>query len=117
LCGEEVLEGCGRVVEVFPRSIIHVERVKLETTSGDRDEGGGGGSGDHFTCSVFIEYESGTYKRGSCLTWVRGPSIYTTEGLSASLGLEISARISAVYLESFGDSRAGTSPWSESEVS
>ncbi|MCC6047289.1 MAG: hypothetical protein LM571_03775 [Desulfurococcaceae archaeon] len=115
--GGETVFRWSRVVEVFPRSIIHVERVKLETTGDNRSEGGGGGSGDHFTCSVFIEYESGTYKRGSCLTWVRGPSIYSIEGLSVSFGLEISARISAVYLESFGDSRAGTGPWPESEVS
>jgi len=108
----------GRVVEVFPRGIIHVERVGLETTTGDRDEGSGGGSGDHFTCGIVIEYESGTYKRGSCLTWVRGPSIYSIEGLSVSFGLEHLAGVSsAVYLESFGDFQPGAGPRPESEVS
>ena len=107
----------GRVVEVFPRSIIHLERVRLETATGSRDEGSGGGSGDYFTCSIVMEYESGTYKRGSCLTWVRGPSVYSVEGLSVSFGLDHSARTSAVYLESFGDFQPGASPQPESEVS
>jgi len=109
-----------RIVEVFPRSIIHTKGVEVggsryelgpsssSTTplppESDRDEGGGGGS-NPFSCSIVIVEESPdySYKRGECYTWVRGPAIYSIDGLTTSFVLWTYPR-SAIYLEAFADS-------------
>jgi len=102
--------------EMNPRTGEYGVGVGSEVTTEDRNRGGGAGPGKHLTCSIVIEYESGTYKRGYCTTWVRGPRVYSIEGLSVSFGLDHRARRSAVYLESFGDYQAGAGPVPESEV-
>ena len=110
-----------RIVEVFSRSIIHTERVEVggsryelgpsssSTTplpsEGDRDGGGGDGGSNPFSCSIVILEESPdySYKRGECYTWVRGPVIYSIDGLTTSFVLYTYPQ-SAVYLEAFADS-------------
>ncbi len=101
----------GRVVEVYPESIVHtevidIERLALEMSyytepsvcSGVQC----GGTSDSPVCQLDI-----TDSTGYCNTWVRGPYLYSINGLETSYGIvsnPVSDSPSAVYLEQFHDS-------------
>jgi len=130
--GDAAVFKWARIVEVFPRSIVHTERVEVRgsryelgpssssttplPSEGDRDDGGGDGGGNSFSCSIVILEESpGSYKRGECYTWVRGPVIYSIDGLTTSFVLYTYPQ-SAVYLEAYADSDYGPFLRTEDQV-
>jgi hypothetical protein len=102
----------GRIHEVFPRSLVstHVVEVKLERESEKYSlshamEGGdgGGSSSTSIPCEFHPVTPPGDYEAAECLTWVRGPYLYTIHGLETAFGLNYQPP-SAVYLEAFSDS-------------
>jgi hypothetical protein len=111
-----------RIVEVRPKTAIYTERVdapalaqKPSTTqqaggSKARHEDGGGvgastptGSSPRgfFTCNIVVREEDGKHGRGYCITWVGGPYLYSTSGLTARFCLKGGTPASAVYIEAF----------------
>ncbi len=112
-----------KVVEVFPRSMIHTERVEV---GGSYDKLGlslsdislSPSESNPFSCNIVIVEEGPTpYKLGECYTWVKGPIIYSISGLNTSFILYNYPRVSAVYLEAYADSEfCVTGCRSESQV-
>ncbi len=104
-----------RIVEVYPRNIVHREDVdvgklaeelrkgqstSIHTSNVDvRDDGSSAGS-PQFSCN--IECSGG---RCWCITWVSGPYLYSIEGLETSFCLyhDRWGISSAVYIEGFFD--------------
>ncbi len=65
-------------------------------------------------CSLIEdEYIPGTYRRGHCIVWVRGPMIYSMWNVDVSFGI---THNSVVYIESFSDIDYGPFTKPESEV-
>jgi len=59
-----------------------------------------------FVCDIrTTEYTERPYRRrvGYCITWVRGPRIYSIDGLQVSFKIYSYPRPSAIYLEAFED--------------
>ncbi len=104
-----------KIVEVFPRSIIHTERVRVEEDSG---ESGPSLSeiplqysvNNPFSCNISIIDSKPNHKIGECQTWVKGPMIYSISGLNVSFVMHSSPARSAVYLEAFADLHVCTTP-------
>ena len=112
-----------KIIEVFPRSILHTEDIiasseeslvpktsyseNVETISVEETS---------FPCNIVIEEEDYSYKRGSCYTWIKGPQIYSIAMLQASFGVIGRKPSSAVYLEGFADSDTGIYLRDESKV-
>jgi hypothetical protein len=112
-----------RIVEVFPRNIIHTESVEVEGYYAGASEATysriieSAGSAQNinessstpsesnpFSCNLVIVEEGAGYKRGECYTWVKGPVLYSISGLNTSYVLYTYPKKSAVYLEVYGDS-------------
>ncbi len=104
-----------KIVEVFPRSIIHTERVRVEESSG---ESGPSLSeiplqysvNNPFSCNITVTDDRPDHKVGYCRTWVKGPIIYSISGLNTSFILYNYPRASTVYLEAFADLHVCTTP-------
>ncbi len=131
--GNETVLNFGRIIEVYPKSLIHREVVDvaklIETTEFttqkrpityeeivSRDEGITTASGDIYrvdegiyntnsqVCNITIIETRTGYRRGECRTWIRGPYLYSIEGLKTSFCLYHYPRPSAVYLTAFSGS-------------
>ncbi|BEP16741.1 hypothetical protein PYJP_00930 [Pyrofollis japonicus] len=129
----------GKIVEVYPKSIIYTKKIavqanqllmnqrqshKFNKTTHIRAISRGGlnpsitdsASTDPFKCSIVIQEEGTDYKKGYCLTWVKGPYLYSIEGLTTKFCLDSRPPKSAVYLEAFEDLDAGIFLRPESDV-
>lgn len=112
-----------KMIEVFPRSILHVENIVVSSEENLLSKVGYSENAETvnigetpFTCNILIEEEDYSYKRGSCYTWVKGPQIYSIAMLQVSFGVIGRKPPSAVYLEGFADSDTGMNLRDESEV-
>ena len=110
-----------KIVEVFPRSIIHTEKIEVKTERAEigsdliHNLGDGGEIENTFSCDIVIVKQRNDYKKGECYTWVRGPPIYSIQGLNTSFVLHTYPR-SAVYLEGFSNTKFAFRPIDESQV-
>ena len=112
-----------KTIEVFPRSILHTEDIVVSSEENLVLKVSYSESAETinveetpFTCSIVIEEEDYSYKRGSCYTWIKGPQIYSIAMLQASFGVIGRKPPSAIYLEGFADSDTGMYLRDESEV-
>lgn len=101
----------GRIHEVFPRSLVstHVVEVKLEREDEEyslsHEFNGGGGYSPPISCNFYPVSPppgSNILEAAECVTWVRGPYLYSLPGLETAFGLNYQPP-SAVYIESFYD--------------
>ncbi len=113
----------GRVVEVLPRGKVHVEKVRVgEEVPQVLSSGSAGSVGswegvvDAFECRIHIKEVDLRRKVGECRTWVRGPRIYSLDGLETSFILYAYPKPSVVYLEAFYDFDRGPVLRDEGEV-
>ncbi|MEB3861599.1 MAG: hypothetical protein GSR84_05180 [Desulfurococcales archaeon] len=111
--GGETVFRVGRVIEVYPKSVIHTEAIELGRLASEAYHaastcpGTGCGSSDSPVCLLDV-----TGGVGYCNAWVRGPYLYSIDGLEASYGIAsspVSSSSSAIYLEQFYDSAWCTS--------
>jgi hypothetical protein len=108
----------GRIVEVYPKSIIHTETIEIgekenqfntleQATTQNYWEANSGASNNPFTCNVqitqWINYTPGYKKVGECYAWVKGSRIYSIDGLQVSFKIYGGSIPSAVYIEKFYD--------------
>jgi len=97
-----------KIVEVYPRSIVHREAVSLARPPSSTTEAqaghDGGGSASGVCYIAEVREGPGGYVWTDCATWIRGPYLYSIEGLETVFCLAVSPRASAVYVESFADS-------------
>jgi hypothetical protein len=106
-----------RIVEVYPRSIIHTETIKVSEKENKLnmlehvaaqgvEEVSSGVSSNPFVCDIQqTEYTEYPYVKrvGYCITWVRGPRIYSIDGLWVSFKIYVYPRPSTIYIEAFDD--------------
>ena len=113
----------GRVAEALPRGKVHVEKVRVgEEVPQVLSSGSAGSVGSWkgvagaFECRVRIKEVDLRRKVGECRTWVRGPRIYSLDGLETSFILYAYPKPSVVYLEAFYDFDRGPALRDEGEV-
>jgi hypothetical protein len=101
-CGEngKTMFKWSRIVEVYPRSIIHTEMIKISEKENKLNMSehaitqvvkevstSSGVNSNPFVCDTrTTEYTERPYRKrvGYCITWVRGPRIYSIDGLWVS---------------------------------
>ncbi|MDW8010155.1 MAG: hypothetical protein RMH84_00960 [Sulfolobales archaeon] len=100
----------GRVHEVFPRELVTTYRVEVEleergpTQPLAASPEAGAGSPQNYSglrCNITITSSYGYSEWGYCITWVRGPYIYSMNDLGTRFKISRYPRPSAAYLESF----------------
>jgi hypothetical protein len=124
----------GRIVEVYPRSIIHTETIRVSEKENqtnqissvkqvasidDAREIDGGSGANILKCNIQIVYEDYSHKVGYCKTWVKGPRLYSIDGVWTSFAIYSPpeySKPSAVYIEAYYDSDYGLILRSENEV-
>ncbi len=114
-----------RIVEVYPDKPVYTEEISF--TAGDYspspplDAQGNlsepGVSTATQECAITVtDHVPGSYRRGYCYVWVRGPYLYSMAGVYTSFRMVMSDKRSAMYIEAFSDFDAGPPVKPESEV-
>ena len=112
----------GKVVEVYPNKIIYRKDIYPSKQSpkqtNERDNVITPSSSSNQLHCTFTqkEYKQGAYRRGSCVTFVRGPWLYSTWSAKTRYGITAEWPLSAVYIGAFGDFDAGPAVKPESQV-
>jgi len=97
-----------KIVEVYPNTAIYKIDIYPDTqtplsTSYIDKSNNPPISPQQVQCNVIErEYIPGTYRRGDCLTWVRGPFIYSLWFVNVSFGVAATPS-SALYFEAYSD--------------
>jgi hypothetical protein len=101
----------GKVVEVYPRSIVHTETIVVGAGSVEASESVEGqlNASSTLTCNIYVTREANysdlvQVKVGECHTFVKGPRVYSIDGLQVSLKIYSPIiKPTAVYMEAFYD--------------
>lgn len=101
----------GKVVEVYPRSIAHIETIVVGAGGVEASESVGGqlNASSTLTCNIYVTREANynnlvQVKVGECHTFVKGPRVYSIDRLQVSLKIySYDVKPTAVYMEAFYD--------------
>ena len=101
----------GKVIEVYPRSIVHTETIVVGAGGVEASESVEGqlDASSKLTCNIYVTREANysnlvQVKVGKCHTFVKGPRVYSIDGLQVSLKIySYIVKPSAVYMEAFYD--------------
>ena len=111
-----------KIVQVYPTWIIYRRDVypSRQSFMVDGDRGSAGVlqvPPRQFNCTVAQdEFRPGSYRRGGCVTWVRGPLLYSMWFVKTRYGVNSNYEPVALYTGAFGDLDAGPFVKPESQV-
>jgi hypothetical protein len=98
-----------RIVEVYPNTAIYrvdvypSKQTPVPTSHSYINKAANSLASPQFQCSITQrEYVPGTYRRGDCLAWIRGPFIYSLWSVNVRFGITGTPR-SALYFDSYSD--------------
>mgnify|MGYP001772546726 CR=1 FL=1 len=106
--GNRTVYRYGKVHEVYPNKLIttHKIEVNFEEQNNKVSVGDlGSYETNTLSCNLYqVNPPLGALDAAECITWVRGPYLYSLPGLKTAFGLVGGPIPSAVYLESYSDS-------------